>query len=249
MNPNSPLTHEPPEPQEPPDTPSGEPIREHAFDGIREYDNPMPFWWTAIFWLTFAFSVPYFFYYTFGVGERVEQAYERDLGEFYEAQAAMLGDISADVPTLVSLSHDPKMRLAGQALFRSNCATCHGSDGGGGTGPNLTDDRYLNVREITDLHRVIRDGVVGKGMPEWGSSPPTWRDCAARRPRPRRPRRASRSPRGRRSRSRRGRRSPPRSSVRRRRRRSAPIAAREFEAPVRTVPAPQGDPKPWRAMD
>jgi len=169
MNPNSPLTHEPPEPQEPPDTPTGEPVREHAFDGIREYDNPMPFWWTAIFWLTFAFSVPYFFYYTFGVGERVEQAYERDLGEFYEAQAAMLGDISADVPTLVSLSHDPKMRLAGQALFRSNCATCHGSDGGGGTGPNLTDDRYLNVREITDLHRVIRDGVVGKGMPEWGS--------------------------------------------------------------------------------
>ena len=149
--------------------PSNEPVREHAFDGIQEYDNPMPFWWKAIFWATFFFSVPYFFFYHVGVGEDVDAAYERDLGEFYEAQAAKLGDLKPDTTTIVSLSHDPKMKLAGQALFRSNCAACHGADGGGGTGPNLTDDSYLNIKEVTDLHRIIAEGLVGKGMPEWKS--------------------------------------------------------------------------------
>jgi len=110
---------------------AGEPVRGHAFDGIEEYDNPMPGWWKAIFWLTVAFSVPYFFYYEIGVGEGVDAAYQRDLGEFYEAQAAKLGDLKPDEATIVALSHDPKMQLAGQALFRSNCAVCHGASGGG----------------------------------------------------------------------------------------------------------------------
>lgn len=149
--------------------PSSEPVREHNFDGIQEYDNPMPSWWKAIFWVTFFWSVPYFFFYHVGVGEDVDSAYQRDLGEFYEAQAAKLGDLKPDTTTIVALSHDPKMRLAGQALFRSNCATCHGADGGGGTGPNLTDDSYLNVKDVVDLHRIIADGLVGKGMPEWRS--------------------------------------------------------------------------------
>lgn len=148
---------------------AGEPVRGHAFDGIEEYDNPMPGWWKAIFWLTVAFSVPYFFYYEIGVGEGVDAAYQRDLGEFYEAQAAKLGDLKPDEATIVALSHDPKMQLAGQALFRSNCAVCHGAGGGGGTGPNLTDDHYINVKTAPDLYRIIDEGQVGRGMPAWGS--------------------------------------------------------------------------------
>lgn len=152
---------------QPPAAPE-EPRRGHAFDGIEEYDNPMPGWWKAIFWLTVAFSIPYFFYYEIGVGEGVDAAYQRDLGEFYEAQAAKLGDLAPDEVTIVALSHDPKMRLAGQALFRSHCAVCHGADGGGGTGPNLTDEHYLNIKQPVDLFRLIKEGQVGKGMPAWG---------------------------------------------------------------------------------
>ena len=33
-------------------------ILDHDCDGIREYDNPMPFWWTAILWGSIVFSVP-----------------------------------------------------------------------------------------------------------------------------------------------------------------------------------------------
>jgi cytochrome c oxidase cbb3-type subunit 3 len=150
------------------------PVRDHAFDGIQEYDNPMPSWWKNIFWVTIFFSVGYFFYYHLGVGENAEQAYDRALGEFYAEQAAKLGDLQPDEATLVGLMGDPKMMAAGRALYRANCTTCHAADGGGGTGPNLTDDHFLNIRRIEDLHTMVRDGLVGKGMPAWGDrfSPP-----------------------------------------------------------------------------
>lgn len=150
------------------------PVRGHAFDGIEEYDNPMPSWWKNIFWASILFAIGYFFYYHFGVGESTEQAYDRSIGEFYAEQAARLGDLQADEATLLRLMADANMMAAGRALYRANCTTCHGADGGGGTGPNLTDDAYLNVRRIEDLHTLIRDGLVGKGMPAWGDrfSPP-----------------------------------------------------------------------------
>ena len=56
----------------------------HECDGIREYDNPMPFWWSALFWATFFFSVPYFvFYHAGGVGKTLSEGYESDVGVFY----------------------------------------------------------------------------------------------------------------------------------------------------------------------
>jgi len=59
------------------------------------------------------------------------------------------------------------MMQAAAGMFASNCAVCHGKDGGGGTGPNLCDGSYLNVRKVEDLYAVISAGVVAKGMPAW----------------------------------------------------------------------------------
>lgn len=143
-------------------------VLDHECDGIREYDNPMPFWWGAIFWASIIFSVPYFAYYHFGgVGESVAAGYESEVGAFYEMQAAKLGDLKPDDATILALSHDGKKMLAGRNMFKANCAACHAPDGGGKTGPNLTDDAYINVRAPKDIFRVVRDGVNGKGMPEW----------------------------------------------------------------------------------
>lgn len=142
---------------------------EHDCDGIREYDNPMPFWWTAIFWVSMIFAVPYFaFYHLGGVGTTLSENYDSEVGEFYELQAAKLGNLKPDAPTILALSVDKKKLLAGQNMFKANCATCHAPDGGGKTGPNLTDDFYINVKQPEDLFRVVRDGVEAKGMPRWG---------------------------------------------------------------------------------
>lgn len=148
---------------------SNEPrILDHECDGIREYDNPMPFWWGAIFWASIILSVPYFAYYHFGgVGESLATSYENEVGAFYEMQAAKLGDLKPDDETILSLANDEKKMLAGRNMFKANCAACHAPDGGGKTGPNLTDDAYINVRAPKDIFRIVRDGVSGKGMPEW----------------------------------------------------------------------------------
>ncbi len=144
-------------------------LLDHDCDGIREYDNPMPFWWSAIFWASIILSVPYFaFYHAGGVGSSVVDEYSTEVGEFYEMQAAKLGNLKPDEATIMALSTDKQKLLAGQNMFRANCATCHAPDGGGKTGPNLTDDYYINVKRPEDLFRVVRDGVEAKGMPKWG---------------------------------------------------------------------------------
>ena len=149
---------------------SGEPLLlAHEADGIREYDNPMPFWWSAIFWGTIVFSGLYAMYYMVGVGPSVQADYESDVSAFFQEQAAKLGDLKPTEMTILSLSNDPKMMQAGAGLFKANCAVCHGADGGGGTGPNLCDDSFLNVKKPEDIFTVISAGVVQKGMPAWNT--------------------------------------------------------------------------------
>ncbi len=144
-------------------------VLDHDCDGIREYDNPMPFWWSALFWITILFSAPYFVYYHLGgTGPSLSENYETEVGEFYELQAAKLGNLKPDAATILALSTDRQKLLAGQNMFKANCATCHAPDGGGKTGPNLTDDFYINVRKPEDIFAVLRDGVEAKGMPKWG---------------------------------------------------------------------------------
>lgn len=142
----------------------------HEYDGITEFDNPVPPWWNWIFIATFIFSVPYFMYYTIGVGETLQQSYDAETAAFFEIMAKQLGDIEPDAPTLLGLGHDAKLMTTGRVLFRANCAVCHGADGGGSTGPNLTDDRAIHVKKIEDLYTVIHDGVPAKGMPTWSKT-------------------------------------------------------------------------------
>lgn len=147
---------------------SSEPIiLEHESDGIQEYDNPMPSWWSAIFWFTIVFAALYALYYMIGIGPGAQAEYKDDLGAFYEEQFAKLGDLKPTEATILKLMGDPKMMQAASGLFTSNCAVCHARDGGGGTGPNLTDNSYINIKSINDFFPLISNGVVPKGMPAW----------------------------------------------------------------------------------
>lgn len=143
-------------------------LLDHEADGIQEYDNGLPQWWTIIFWATIVFSGCYPAYYHYGVGPTVTQEYEDEVGAAAAAQVAKLGRLTPDNATIVALSTDANKVLVGRAMFRTNCAVCHGADGGGGVGPNLCDNTYINVSSPEDIARVIRDGVVPKGMPAWG---------------------------------------------------------------------------------
>jgi cytochrome c oxidase cbb3-type subunit III len=140
----------------------------HEYDGIEEFDNPTPGWWTWIFVATFAFSAVYFLFVTLAgsqagaIGE-----YERDVTLDQERQFASMGEIKSDPESLVKMAGDEKLMRVGRAMFTTNCAACHGLNAGGLTGPNLTDDAFVHVKRVEDILDVIGKGRNNGAMPAW----------------------------------------------------------------------------------
>lgn len=145
-------------------------LLDHEYDGIREYDNPLPRWWKAIFWGSFVFSIGYFFHYHLsGNGQSVSAAYEADMREArdVEAKANLAQPVSEE--SLGKLMADPALMSDAKTLFGAKCAPCHGDQGQGLIGPNLTDNAWLHGQgTLSDIYGVINDGVLAKGMPAWG---------------------------------------------------------------------------------
>lgn len=141
----------------------------HFYDGIEEHDNMLPRWWLAILYGTIAFAFAYYGYYTFGPGPTLVQEYEREMQvvEFRDL-AAKAANKALGEPELVSLVQQPERRTQGSGVYQSKCAACHGTQGGGGIGPNLTDAYWLHGGKLTEIARTVTEGVGDKGMPPWG---------------------------------------------------------------------------------
>jgi cytochrome c oxidase cbb3-type subunit III len=141
----------------------------HEYDGIQEYDNPMPRWWVWIFWGSFYFALGYFIHYHItGNGESVALAYDTDLAlaREKEAMAAMGGEVTEE--SLGKLMSNGAMVADAAKLFAVRCAQCHGAKGEGLIGPNLTDNYWLHGNaSLMSIHEVISEGVQTKGMPPW----------------------------------------------------------------------------------
>ena len=56
----------------------------------------------------------------------------------------------------------------GKRTFNIHCAVCHGPSGGGGAGPNLTDQYTRHGERYEDMLAVVNSGVLDVGMPNWG---------------------------------------------------------------------------------
>ncbi len=155
-------TQEPRDPNAPEAPVDQELLRAHEYDGIREYDNPLPGWWKMLFWATILFSIPYTIWYHV-LGNDIYAAYEDEV-----AQAAPAGPtLETTAAGLMALMEDPLQLEKGRKIFERNCAACHTADGGGLVGPNLTDDHWIDVRRIEDIPEVVRKGVPAKGMTPW----------------------------------------------------------------------------------
>jgi cytochrome c oxidase cbb3-type subunit 3 len=140
---------------------------DHEYDGIHEYDNPLPGWWTWLFILSVVFSVLYVGYYHIGIGPSVEDKYQSEAAAYVESLISKLGDIRADNATILEYKDNADWMAATGGMFVGNCAQCHAADGGGNVGPNLTDGYYKNIKEPRDIFRVITEGVPAKGMQAW----------------------------------------------------------------------------------
>lgn len=147
---------------------SEELLREHSYDDIQEYDNPLPGWWKWLFVGSIVFSVYYLMFYHMGVpGRSVHEEYDVAVADNLRLQFAEIGVLEPDPATISKYVHDQKWLLVGQSVFKSNCVSCHGSEGQGLVGPNLTDEFYKNVVRIEDIAKVVSEGAAGQAMPAW----------------------------------------------------------------------------------
>ena len=146
-------------------------LLEHNYDGIQEFDNPMPRWWVYIFWATIVFSILYYFNVPgIGIGKGRIANYNETMTAARAAEAKRVAaqPAGASPEQLVALSKDATALASGKQTFTQNCAACHRADAGGQIGPNLTDDYWLHGAAIDQIHKTVTDGVLEKGMPPWG---------------------------------------------------------------------------------
>lgn len=146
-------------------------LLEHNYDGIQEFDNPMPRWWVYIFWATIVFSVLYWLNVPgIGIGKGRIANYNRDMAAAAAAAARRQAaePASASPEQLASLTKDASVLALGKQTFGQNCAACHRADAGGQIGPNLTDDYWLHGAAIQQIQATVTNGVLEKGMPPWG---------------------------------------------------------------------------------
>lgn len=141
-------------------------LSDHAYDGIQEYDNPTPGWWHALFILTVIFSVGYYIIWNLDPdASTIQDALAADQARDYARKFAEVGDLKADEPTMLKMMADQKWMAFAASSFKTRCASCHGPDAAGLIGPNLTDDSYKNIKVLTDIPNVIRNGAAAGAMP------------------------------------------------------------------------------------
>lgn len=146
----------------------GEAIKDtgHEWDGITEYDTPLPKWWIWMFLLLTAWAVGYWVLYpglgTFkGVLNMTSAKEVKIHREAIEAQVRPVFQKYAEMP-IEDIAKDENARVIGQRLFLNNCAQCHGSDAQGSPSfPNLTDKAWLWGGEPDQILQTITNGRRG----------------------------------------------------------------------------------------
>jgi cytochrome c oxidase cbb3-type subunit 3 len=140
-------------------------LKEHAYDGIREYDNDLPRWWLAILWLSVLFAPLYVAIYHLQPEKLGAEALRRERLDLLSEQAAKaVGPLPEEL--LRGLSHDPARAARGRELFaKSQCPTCHMPDATGNIGPNLRDDWWIYGSDMATIVETITEGRAGNAMP------------------------------------------------------------------------------------
>ncbi|WP_316801618.1 cbb3-type cytochrome c oxidase N-terminal domain-containing protein [Pedobacter frigidisoli] len=142
---------------------------DHAYDGIKELNNPVPAWFNFLFFGTMIFAAGYLFYYHIGgYGDLQDQEYVKEMQQAEVDKAAyLLKSANAVDENTVKVDNTPTVLEEGRGIFTGNCVVCHGDKAQGIIGPNLTDDYWLHGGGINNVFKTIKYGVTEKGMISW----------------------------------------------------------------------------------
>lgn len=144
----------------------------HSWDGIEEFDNPMPRWWLWTLYATIVWAIGYTIMYpawpmvnsaTAGIlGWSTRGDVANEIAAVEEANAPMNAKLEA--AELTAIAGDAELGSyavsSGSAVFKTWCAQCHGSGAAGAKGyPNLLDDDWLWGGSVEDIHMTISHGI------------------------------------------------------------------------------------------
>ncbi len=138
----------------------------HVYDDIQEEDNHLPNWWLAILFGTMVFGFGYWIvFHSTKTMPNPPQEYAADV-EALNKKLAMANPTSEEA--LLALAQNPGAIEAGKKIFTTTCVACHGPEGAGLVGPNLTDKFWIHGNKATQILNTVKGGYPEKGMPAWG---------------------------------------------------------------------------------
>lgn len=162
----------------------------HEWDGLKELNNPAPRWWIIVFIVCVIWSIGYWVVYPawptlsgWTKGEFGWTEYKKLADEQSEIKAVR-GAYADKIKTasLHEIQQDKQLYAfavaGGKAMFKENCAACHGTGAQGGQGyPNLNDDDWLWGGKLDDIYTTIKYGIRSTSdktrtsqMPAFGES-------------------------------------------------------------------------------
>mgnify|MGYP001072124025 CR=1 FL=1 len=148
----------------------------HSWNGIEEFNNPLPRWWLITLYLTIIWAIGYMIAYPaiplingatpglLGYSSRGEVAADIEAVNTQNAPlierinelelAAIAGD------ELVGGEADGFAYNGGKAVFATFCSQCHGAGANGAVGyPSLIDDDWLWGGSMEDIYTTINHGI------------------------------------------------------------------------------------------
>jgi cytochrome c oxidase cbb3-type subunit 3 len=141
---------------------------EHDFDGIRELNNRVPPWFNLLFYGSILFAAVYLIdYHVLGSGNIMADEYNAEVTIANEKREELIRTGAFINENNVTFLSDGADLDKGKQLFSVNCLPCHGPDGGGTVGPNLTDKYWIHGGGIKNVFTIIKNGVPAKGMISW----------------------------------------------------------------------------------
>ncbi|MEM7146014.1 MAG: cbb3-type cytochrome c oxidase N-terminal domain-containing protein [Verrucomicrobiota bacterium] len=153
-------------------------LRDHVYDGIREYDQRLPNWWLFTLYIFVVWFVVFWFaYYQLGMFKTDEEEMDIAIAAIQYKKDKQLNALLADLDeeAIWEMSRDPAAVSAGQTHFNQFCSVCHATDlsatlnGTPLPGVPLDDSQWKYCRKPTDVFNIITKGSpdVTKGMVAW----------------------------------------------------------------------------------
>lgn len=144
----------------------------HQWDGIEEFNNPLPRWWLWVFYATIVWGIGYTVAYPAWPGIKgattglLGWSTRANVQADIDAAANKLAPINAklEAAELTQIATDEELSSyavsAGSAVFKTWCAQCHGSGAAGAVGyPNLLDNDWLWGGDIESIHTTVTVGI------------------------------------------------------------------------------------------